>query len=64
MNIQFLSLSLEISMCIGKLIVVLIERMGAELILDHLFLCNPPPLVVNLLSLDKAGHVCSRLIVP
>ena len=40
-----------------------LTRMGAELTLDHLFLCNPPPMVIDLLSVDKAGHVCNKLTV-
>ena len=48
----------EANSCADRLI-----RMGAELTLDHLFLCNPPPMVVDLLCMDKAGHVCNRLIV-
>ena len=40
-----------------------LTRMGAELTLDHLFLCNPPPMVIDSLSVDKAGHVCNKLIV-
>ena len=41
-----------------------LARMGAELTSNHLFWCNPPPMVVDLLSMDKAGHECNRLIVP
>ena len=40
-----------------------LARMGAELTLEHLFLCNPPSVVVDLVAMDKAGHVCNRLIV-
>ena len=39
-----------------------IARMGAEFTLDHLFLC-PPSVVVDLVAMDKAGHVYNRLIV-
>ncbi|KAK9983154.1 hypothetical protein SO802_032679 [Lithocarpus litseifolius] len=49
----------EANNCADKL-----AKMGADLYTDHLFLYNPPPVVVDLLLLDKAGHFCNRLIVP
>ena len=41
-----------------------LAKMGADLHTDYLSLYNPPPVVVDLLALDKAGHVCNRLILP
>ena len=41
-----------------------LARMGADIKLDYLFLYDPPPVVVDLLDNDKAGHVCNRLVVP
>ena len=41
-----------------------LAKMGADLHTDYLFLYNPPPVVADLLALDKAGHVCNRLILP
>ena len=41
-----------------------LARMGADLKSDYLFLYDPPPVVVDLLDNDKAGHVCNRLVVP
>ena len=49
----------EANSCADRLV-----RVRVELTSDHLFLCNPPPMVVNLLSMDKVDHVCNRLIVP
>ena len=49
----------EVNSCADRL-----AKMGAELTSNHLFLCNPPSIVVDLLSMDKAGRVCNRLIVP
>ena len=49
----------EASSCADRL-----ARMRAEFTLDHLFLCNPPSMVVDLVAMDKTGHVCNRLIVP
>ena len=41
-----------------------LAKMTADLYTDHLFLYNPPPVVVDLLVMDKTGHVCNRVIVP
>ena len=49
----------EANCCANRL-----AKMGTTLYIDYLFLYNPPPMVVNLLALDKIGHVCNRLIIP
>lgn len=48
----------EANSCVDQL-----AKMGANLYTDHLFLYNPPPVVVDLLVMDKAGHVCNKLII-
>ena len=39
-----------------------LAKMGADLYTEYFFLYNPP-MVVDLLALDKASHVCNRLII-
>ena len=41
-----------------------LSKMGVDLYTDHLFLYSPPSVVVDLLVLDKVGHIRNRLIVP
>ena len=41
-----------------------LAKMGIDLYTEYFFLYNPPPMVVDLLALDKASHVCNRLIIP
>lgn len=48
----------EANSCVDRL-----AKIAANLYTDHFFLYNPPPVVVDLLVMDKAGHVCNRLIV-
>ena len=49
----------EANSCADKL-----ARMGADPILDYLFLYDSLLVVVDLLAIDKAGLVCNRLLVP
>ena len=48
----------EMNRCADRLI-----RLEADLRSDHLILYNPPPMVEVLLTSDKAGHFCNRLVV-
>lgn len=50
---------MEANSCADKL-----ARMGADPISDYLLLYDSPPVVVDLLAIDKAGLVCKRLVVP
>lgn len=50
---------MEANSCADKL-----ARMGADPISDYLLLYDSPPVVVDLLAIDKARLVCNRLVVP
>ena len=39
-------------------------RLWVDLHSDHLILYNPPLVVEDILTSDKASHVCNRLVVP
>ena len=49
----------EANRCANRL-----ARMRVDLHSDHLILYNPPLVVEDILTSDKASHVCNRLVVP
>ena len=40
-----------------------LARMGADLQSDYPILCNPLPMVEELLASDKVKHICNKLVV-